>query len=211
MTTKISGAGTLSAGEYDEIKLSGAMKLLGEIKCASLSASGAVNGESIECSGEINVSGAAKFSGSVTAKSVRISGAFKAGEVKNCDTFSASGAVKLEGELSANEKAEITGAVKTGAVKAKNVTVKFDTHSEVESLKGDNVDISSKKFRLFGRKFTVLSSIEGDEVTLKHVIAPRVSGKRVTIDKGCRIGLLEYSESVQISPKAKVEKTEQIF
>ncbi len=210
MTTKISGAGTLSAGEYDEIKLSGAMKLLGEIKCASLSASGAVNGESIECSGEINVSGAAKFSGSVTAKNVRISGAFKASSVNNCDEFSASGAIKLEGELSANEKAEITGAVKAGAVKAKSVTIKFDASSEAESVKGESINLAPRKYKIFKRRF-ISSSIEGDEITLEYVSCPRVFGKRVTIGKGCRIGLLEYSESVQISPKAKVEKTEQIF
>jgi hypothetical protein len=47
---------------------------------------------------------------------------------------------------------------------------------------------------------------EGGEISLEYVTSPKVSGARVKIGDGCRIDLLEYSESYEISPKAKVSK-----
>ena len=56
----------------------------------------------------------------------------------------------------------------------------------------------------------VKTSIEGDEIALEGVIAPRVSGRVVAIGAGCEIDLVQYSEQVEISPEATVGKTEQI-
>ena len=77
MDIKICGSGSLAGGVYDTIKASGAAKLIGEIKCTSLSASGALKGEKIECSDKITVSGAAKFSDLISAKAISVSGALK--------------------------------------------------------------------------------------------------------------------------------------
>ena len=51
---------------------------------------------------------------------------------------------------------------------------------------------------------------EGDDVLLSYVTCPRVSGTRVVIGKGCEIDLVQYSETVEISPGAKVRKIEKI-
>ena len=54
------------------------------------------------------------------------------------------------------------------------------------------------------------NSVEGDDIALEGVTAPRVSGRVVAIGEGCEIDLVQYSEQVEISPEAKVGRTEKI-
>ena len=48
MDYKFSGAGTIPAGEYEAVKVSGAAKLAGDVRCTSLSASGSFGGKLAE-------------------------------------------------------------------------------------------------------------------------------------------------------------------
>ena len=57
---------------------------------------------------------------------------------------------------------------------------------------------------------SVVTSIEGDEIALEGVSCPRVTGRIVAIERGCNIELVQYSETVEISPDAKVGRTEKI-
>ena len=52
--------------------------------------------------------------------------------------------------------------------------------------------------------------VDGDEIALEGVVAPRVSGRVVAIGADCEIELVQYSEQVEISPEAKVGRTERI-
>ena len=56
----------------------------------------------------------------------------------------------------------------------------------------------------------VKNSVEGDDIALEGVTVPRVSGRVVAIGEGCEIDLVQYSEQVEISPEAKVGRTEKI-
>lgn len=49
-------------------------------------------------------------------------------------------------------------------------------------------------------------TIEGDEVELEHTVADLVKGKKVKIGKGCKIGAVEYTESIAVDDKASVKK-----
>jgi hypothetical protein len=52
--------------------------------------------------------------------------------------------------------------------------------------------------------------IEGDVVALECVVAPKVVGRVVAIGDGCEIDLVQYSEEIEISDKAKVGRCEKI-
>jgi hypothetical protein len=56
----------------------------------------------------------------------------------------------------------------------------------------------------------VKESIEGDEIALEAVSAKSVTGRVVAIGEGCHIQLVQYSESIEISPDAHVERQERI-
>ena len=47
-------------------------------------------------------------------------------------------------------------------------------------------------------------------IVLENVKTPTVSGRAVTIEADCDIDLVRYSESITVSPKARVGRTEQI-
>ena len=53
-------------------------------------------------------------------------------------------------------------------------------------------------------------AIEADTVALENVRAPRVSGRVVAIGEDCEIELVQYSEQIEISPRAKVGRTEKL-
>jgi hypothetical protein len=81
----------------------------------------------------------------------------------------------------------------------------------VESIGGSSIHIKRKRFSVIPKRRVIVSSaIEGDNLTLEYVTCPRVTGRVVTIGKGCVIDLVQYSDSLDISPKAKCGKTEKI-
>ncbi len=48
--------------------------------------------------------------------------------------------------------------------------------------------------------------IEGDDVSLEATNAQIIRGKRVKVGDRCRIDTVEYSESLEVSPKATVQR-----
>ena len=52
--------------------------------------------------------------------------------------------------------------------------------------------------------------IKGGKVELEHVNCPLVIGKNVKIGKGCIIDLVQYSDTVEISHGARVERAEKL-
>ena len=57
---------------------------------------------------------------------------------------------------------------------------------------------------------SVSGSVEGDDIALEGVTCPRVTGRVVAIGAGCHVDLVQYSEKIEVSPDAKVGRTEQI-
>jgi len=99
MDMKISGAGVLSGGEYDDVKISGSAKIEGSVRCRSFASAGAMKGEGdITCQEDFRSSGSAQVGGSVSAQNVEISGALK------CASLSADKEVKLNGGVCVDGK-----------------------------------------------------------------------------------------------------------
>ena len=144
-----------------------------------------------------------------------------------CKQLQISGKSDVGGDVEA-ETAKIRGTINcAGLVNAEEVDMEYEGDSEIGSIGGSKIMIykrhgseKKKKVRLplFSRlvgKVTdgdvrVKTSIEGDEIALEGVIAPRVSGRVVAIGAGCRIELVQYSEQVEISPEATVGRTERV-
>ena len=232
----ISGCGSIPAGEYEEITVSGSGKLSGLVKCTSFSSAGFSSGEHIECAEKVKNSGHLKFSGNVKAKNLSTVGDFLCGgDVNVSEEISAAGAFDVKGGVTANklsvsglakigadvetEKISINGSLKCpGLVNAESVDIRFDGKVEIGSLGGSKVVISLNKVKKFFKRLPLLSSamrnakiataIEADEIEIDNVSCPRISGRNVVIGDGCVIDLVLYSESIEISPNAKVEKSE---
>lgn len=80
MEIKIAGAGKISGGEYDAVKVSGSASASGEIRTDALSVTGSMKTDSaMLCKGEATISGAFKTDGNFSADSLNVSGTLKIG------------------------------------------------------------------------------------------------------------------------------------
>ena len=235
----IAGSGNIPSGEYRKISVSGSGRLIGKVRCVSFSAAGSSKGEDIECAESFKMSGSSGFSGNVEAKNIKISGSFgcggeliakenlsASGSIKceksiKCEQLTAAGALKVE-DIEA-ERVKVSGTVNcVGLINAESIEIKFERGINIGSIGGSKIVIAAKKRIKFLKRLpffsslkkavcvNVNSSVEGDEVSLEYVTCPRVTGRDVTIGRGCNIDLVQYSENIEISPKAKVGKAEKI-
>ena len=211
MNMRIAGKGTVPAGEYDKVSISGSGRLFGEVRCNNFSASGSSKGESITCAERFKVSGASSFSGQVKAKNVRTAGSFSCGTLVAEEQLSTSGSLRVGGDVQAKSVCIAGGLQCGGTLRAESIELQADKQMSLGSIAGGTVRVRRKAVSIFlKRRTTVTAAIEGDTLDLEYVTAPRVTGHKIIIGKGCRIDLVQHSGEIQISPKATVGKVEKI-
>lgn len=212
MDMRIAGSGNIPPGTYDKVTVRGSGRLYGEITCDAFTASGSVKGESILCTERFKTSGRAAFSGKINAKSVRASGTLACGsDLVAKEEVSVSGTLRVGGNTEA-ARVHVTGSMQcTGALLAEHVELQADSAMHAHRVRGAQILMKRKRVSIFlKRGVSVTEAIEGDTLILEHVTCPRVTGRAVTIGKGCKIDLVQYSEKIELSPKATVEKIEKI-
>ena len=211
MNMRIAGKGTVPAGEYDKVSISGSGRLFGEVRCNDFSAKGSTKGESITCTEKFKTSGASSFSGTIKARNIRAAGSFSCGALAAEEQLSVSGSLRVGGDIQAGN-ARIAGGLQcNGALCAESVELQADKQMSLAGIKGGNVRVRRKAVSIFlKRRTTVTTAIEGDTLDLEYVTAPRVTGHNIIIGKGCRIDLVQHSGEIQISSKTTVGKVEKI-
>lgn len=190
---KIAGTGTILGGEYDEISVAGSAKVKGAIKCNVFKSSGAITiVESAEAK-TFKVSGSVKIEGNLKAEEAKVSGAARIEGSIEATIFHVSGSLVVEEDINVDElKASIT-------------------NGSFENIYGDTIHINSDGsfintyFHDIVKNIQV-KDIEATKICIKDVTADRISGEVVCIESGCKIGVVEYSKSLDISSKAKVER-----
>lgn len=164
MDMRISGSGVISAGEYDDVRISGSGRSEGLVRCKSFHASGSFSGEQIECSEDFHVSGSARVKNDLTAGSVGISGAFdcdnnitvketasiagaaKCGGNLKCGELRSAGSIKVGGDIEA-EKAVINGGLKCGGlINAEELVINLNSRGNVtaNSIGGSKILVDAK-------------------------------------------------------------------
>lgn len=177
--------------------------------------------------GIIAVCGSFKCEADITVKEkLSASGAFCCEGNMKCGEIKISGAAKVGGDIEA-EHAVINGALRCdGLVNAEVLEINIGkgiNMQDVGSIGGSQITVRKSEGKIgngffakfFGRKhengmLKVRDTIEGDEIYLENTIAHRVIGRNVTIGDGCKIEVLQYSETVTISPEAQVGSYEKI-
>lgn len=172
----------------------------------------------------IGISGSARVDGNCTStEDMQISGSMRCGGDIKGNSIRISGSLcvtNVEGE-----DVHISGKITCpGLLNAENIDIKmFGSTSEIGSIGGSSIRVTVERnhpevtrliSKLLGRHghvgLTVKESIEGDEIGLEAVTAQRVVGRVVAIGEGCHIDLVQYSETVEISPDAYVGRQERI-
>ena len=204
----------------EDIRVSGAFSCDGKITAKEFRSSGSTKTGGL-CAETITVAGALKTTGDLVSSGyAEVSGGFKCeGNIKASE-LNVAGGLKVTGDLEA-ENAYISGGISCGGlINAENLRIDLDssTGSKAESVGGSKIVIENKRekgliAKLFGKSkcdFTVAESIEGDEIIIEHTKAKTVTGRYVMIGEDCEIGLVQYTESAEVSSKSKVGKCEKI-
>lgn len=216
---KISGSGTIDGNFH--------------CKNVTVSGSGRTNGD-IFCEGAVKVSGSGKFEGNVEADSVTISGSghfcknVKANSVRLSGSGHVNGSLK-GGDITVSGSAHIDGEVSADTVKIGgsahiggllnadqidlslgNCVISEIGCSRLDVHRSDNNFNTIKIFGISifssggGTHSLKCGTIEGDELNLCYTEADVVRGKTVKVGEGCVIKKVEYSDSIEIAPDAKV-------
>lgn len=233
---KFSGAGTIPAGEYNDIACSGATKVNGNVTCKSFSASGAcgcsgniecledfktsgsisVDGD-VKCSGNFKCSGSAKLK-NVNADDIRISGSLSATSLQG-KSINISGGIRINGDVE-GENVNISGGGSIeGLLNAEIVSIKTGESLHIGSIGGTQIrveeNVGSGDLRIFGFTFKnkvknsklTTESVEGDEIYLENTEANVVRGKNVIIGTNCKINRVEYSGTYECHETSTVKET----
>ncbi len=217
----ISGAGRIEGDVVaQEIHVSGSAKCEGRVEAKEMHVSGSVVFAKDVVADELKVSGSGRVEGNAQVKEFKCSGSFRAAKdlsgeyIKSsgrlhvacnleCDIFKASGGFEIGGLLSADRvDIELAGRSQAREIGGETISVQRGGWRD----RGILLDGLVRLFVGSGAAELHVAQVEGDDVLLEDTIADVVRGKRVEIGRGCRIGKVEYTESLQVDPDAEVRE-----
>lgn len=227
----IHGMGSVSGGEYGEIKVNGHGKIDGDLSCKQMNVNGTAQINGNIKSDYIRISGAAYIHGKVEGNELRIDGQANLSEGIKCKEIKIYGSLNMKGNLAGEtvlikghasiqndcEAEEFTakGAFSIGGlINADRIDITLYGNSRAKEIGGESINVQ-KQHRFLFDKFLKpnrleVDIIEGDEIEIEFTTAKVVRGNKVIIGKGCQIGLVEYKEHCSIDKDAKVEEQKKI-
>jgi len=215
----ISGAGKVNGDIYaEEMSMSGAGSVNGRCEVVRLTVSGTGKFSQQVIADEMKVSGVAKVDGRVAAKELKCSGTFRAGDSISSEYIKVSGMLNVDGDVEAEIFRASGGFTIRGLLSADRIEIHPGGRCRAEEIGGEHIEV-----RRYGSKdhVTLLDSllrtlgnawrgeveaklIEGDEIYLENTHADIVRGKAIQIGPDCKIGRVEYSESLTVHDSSEV-------
>ncbi|SDD00610.1 protein CcmA, bactofilin family [Paenibacillus sp. UNCCL117] len=221
----------VGGGEYRFVTINGHGTINGDVDCLTFSSNGrAVVRGAVEAAERVDVNGAATFEQKLAAGEVRINGKADIGGALHAELLRVDGHMKV-GEGLSGESVEVNGYLGVhgsceaelfrsrgcfrigGLLNAGKIEVELYVECRAKEIGCETVEVrrplSANPFgklvrTLFSGDMLIAGTIEGDDIYLESTKAEIVRGKRVKLGAGCEIGLVEYSESYEQSPEARV-------
>lgn len=225
---KISGSGSVNGGNYDKVKISGSVKIDGDINCnyykcsGSSTASGNVKSRIIGISGstkicgnldseEMSVSGTSHILGHVIAKKVNVSGSTHIENNLNTEYVKISGSISIDGDCEA-ENFRVSGNFNIGGLlNAGDIDIEMYGKCRVKEIGGENIQVKSGSSNFFIKMINLFSNysklvtdiIEGDNIYLENTDAKTVRGNNIVLGPNCNIEIVEYRNKVNVGENLK--------
>jgi len=220
---KISGSGRYVEGEI--LKVSGAAKVDGDVKVRMMSVSGSFKSNGSINAETVKIAGAAKILGSLKARVLSVAGALKISGDLDVETAKIAGAAKLGcGKF---DLLKIDGALRAETIEASKFILGLEGFSQVKTIKADFVEVKRVRkpfvkvgpFEIsFNKGLNLRVSIHEKGVKLEagKIKALKAELESVTCEElyagiavigdECHIKRLYYSESYEVSDKARVDE-----
>ena len=204
-----SGSGEITGGEYGEIRVSGGAKMTGDVQCDRLHVSGRLKAANDLNCGEMRVSGSLKVEGRLSAETAKISGGATVEGKINAKDLRVSGGLKCGSDVSAEHFAASGKVEIPGLLNAETIELSASGRSEIGDIGCGSLTVRKERNVFFfgdAKPGLTVRSIEGDTIWLENTAAEIVRGKNVTVGKHCKIGRVEYSETLNLVDGGKVEE-----
>lgn len=226
----IAGAGKLSGGVYDKVKVAGSGKIEGDIEANNITTAGSCKIEGKVKTKRMKTAGSCKILGDVEAEELQTAGSCSIEGKVQADLFKSSGAQSVLKSVTAKE-IEFAGACKVGGdveadyftshgsinigglLSADEIQIKLGGRSKVREIGGERIEVrrygkgwrSIFSFGNWGLGSLETQTIEGDEIYLEATKAKVVRGKKVFIGEDCEIDTVEYEESLDVHESSTVK------
>lgn len=225
----INGSGSIGGGTYGSVTINGSGHVNGDLVCETMTinGSGSVRGN-LHTDDSVTINGSGRVGGNITGNGrVSINGSGKIEGSVHCHSFRSSGSASVGGDCE-GEDVELNGSGRIGGLlngEKVRVYLYNGNHTEVGSIGGTDILVQQKPgggnnlgswhIRIFGVEIgsgthmgtpceLKTDTIEGDVIDISCTYAKRVSGRVVKIGPGCRIGKVEYTESIEVDSENSV-------
>ena len=160
----------------------------------------------------LKISGSAKFQGNLKGNDVVISGSSKIAGNAIGESIRVSGSVSVEGNCEGTE-VTISGSANIKGLLSGDKIYLNGPSGYIKEIGGSEITIKDRNnvilfgiIRFNSGKGLNCELIEGDTIELENVKCDLVRGHNIKIGENCRIKMVEYTGSIEIDKKSKVEE-----
>ncbi|MCR8657381.1 polymer-forming cytoskeletal protein [Paenibacillus endoradicis] len=207
-----------------DVKISGSAHFYGHVSSESVT----VNG-SAKFDGDINTnryvsSGSSIIKGHVHGRIITSNGSMSCKKDIRAEEIKNNGSMHVNGDIEAESFNTSGGFHVKGLLNASEVKVNMSGRCFAHEIGGDEIIVKYSRLNIVSNLFRSLfdkfgygdmwrlqsAQIEATDVSLEWSKVGIVRGSRVEIGSGCIIGLIEYTETVDIHPNAIVDQVKRI-
>ena len=190
---KINGIGKFNGGEFDDVLINGISTLHGNLDCMNLKVNGSISSNGIvKVKNGIYINGSAKFKENVKCHTLSLDGSIKC--LKSIEAED----VKICGFLTVEEEMNVGN---------------IEFHSarfSIRELHADTIKINDvHKIRSLNKMYEI-GEIECTNIDAESLKCKRIFASNVKLGKNANVELVEYSETVDIDPRATVKEVRKV-
>ena len=190
---KLNGIGKFEGGEFFNVTINGVGTLINDLNCENLDINGMFKSKGmIKTKNKIDINGSAKFIENVKCSDLTLQGSAKF--EKNLEAEN----VKIEGLLT------VDGELNVGNIEISS------TCFSIKELHADTILINDLyKMRTFTKMYEI-GEVECTSIEANALKCKKISASHVKLGKNVEIELVEYSESIDIDPRANVKEIRKV-
>ena len=214
---RINGVNNAPGGHYRNVSIEGVGKVMGPVQAdGDVRMNGIVTVLGDMRAAQWNGDGKFKIEGHLAVESLRINGLVDVKGKVSGETLALQGMLNVKADCELERFEAEGGFVIGGLLNAGMIDVRLHTKGKAPEIGAESIRVRKmprsaweKLWRWMFPKWSPqleAELIEGDEVDLENTTAAIVRGSRVALGAGCRIGRVEYRESIVKHPGAQVQE-----
>ena len=196
-----------------DVRVSGSFRSEGALRADSMHVSGSARVKGGLEARELHLSGGCAVGGDLQTEDGHISGSLRLDGMARGGKITAAGGLHVGKGVECEELRTSGSFSAEGLVNAGTIEMELGGDSSADEIGCETIVVRRREnpvaglLRLFSvrRAYTLKANvIEATDISLEDTVCPIVRGQRVAIGPGCRIGRVEYSETLSVDPDAEV-------